>query len=159
MNLTKGYWDSYYKNQLLEQGQQQYVEEVVFDGDEEMEGTAKDNYQRFWVPLRRYDSEKGEEIVQGEVQCTVQIVPLEIADKNPQGPGRDNPNSDPFCPPPVGRIELSLNPFKMLMQLIPPKLRKKLCKIMCCALCASMCVAMAPLIISNLLSALISSLL
>ena len=55
---------------------------------------------------------------------TIHLYPKDAAEKNPQGVGRDNPNSDPHCPPPVGRIELSLNPFKMLMQLIPPKLRR-----------------------------------
>lgn len=60
-NLTKGYWDSYLKKKLLEDGDD-YPNEVVFDGDEEVEGTAKDNWQRFWVPVKRYDAEKGEDV-------------------------------------------------------------------------------------------------
>ena len=35
------------------------------------------------------------------------------AEKNDQGVGRAEPNNDPFCPEPVGRIKLSLNPFEM----------------------------------------------
>jgi len=38
---------------------------VKFDGDEEVENTSKDNYQRFWVPLKRYDEDKKEEVYQG----------------------------------------------------------------------------------------------
>ena len=113
-NLTKGYWDSYLKQKLLDDGND-YANDVVFDGDEEVEGTAKDNFQRFWVPVKRYDDEKKEDVYQGMIQCTLHIYPEDLAEKNKQAVGREEPNSDPFCPPPVGRIELSLNPFKMLM--------------------------------------------
>ena len=36
------------------------------------------------------------------------------ADANKVGEARNDPNHDPFCPPPTGRISFSLNPFKML---------------------------------------------
>lgn len=38
------------------------------------------------------------------------------AESNPVGKGRGDPNVSPFCPPPEGRIQLSLNPFKMLVK-------------------------------------------
>lgn len=155
--LTKEYWDTWYKQQLLDQGAA-YVEEVDFDGDEEVDGTAAANRTRFWVPLRRFDDEKGEEVQFGKVQCSIHIVPADAAAKNPQGKGRDEPNSDPFCPPPVGRIELSLNPFKMIMQLIPPKLRRQICMALCCLVCLSLCVFMGPMIFSNLITTAITSL-
>jgi hypothetical protein len=31
------------------------------------------------------------------------------------GKGRDEPNINPYLPPPVGRFEWSLNPFKLLV--------------------------------------------
>ena len=36
------------------------------------------------------------------------------AEKNKVGDARQEPNHSPFLPPPVGRLSLSLNPFKML---------------------------------------------
>ena len=36
-----------------------------------------------------------------------------------------NPNKDPYCPPPTGRFECSLNPCKMINQCVGPKFRKK----------------------------------
>ena len=33
------------------------------------------------------------------------------------GKGRDAPNINPYLPPPIGRFEWSLNPFKMLVKL------------------------------------------
>lgn len=122
-SLTKGYWESYMKKKLLEDGDES-ANLIKFDGDGELEGTAKDNYTRFWFPIKRFDTDKSKWIDTGEIQVSLQIYPREEADKNPQGVGREEPNSDPYCPPPEGRIELSLNPFKMLAQLIPPKLRR-----------------------------------
>lgn len=60
----------------------------------------------------------------GEVLVTVHVLPKEMANKAPLGLGRDDLNTDPFCPEPKGRIELSLNPFDMLAQLIPAKFRR-----------------------------------
>jgi len=37
-----------------------------------------------------------------------------MAEKYPQGIGREAPNSDPFCPEPQGRLEMSYNPWTML---------------------------------------------
>ena len=111
------------------------------------------------LTLERYDDEKKEEVYAGQVQCTLHIYPKEHADKNPQGVGRDAPNSDPYCPPPVGRIELSLNPFKMIMQLIPPKMRRKICMALCCLVCLALCAFMAPMILSNLISSVLTSIL
>lgn len=111
------------KQKLLDDGDDS-ANLIKFDGDDELEGTAKVNFTRFWFPIKRYDSDKKKWLDTGEIQCSLQIIPKELADKNPQGVGREAPNSDPYCPPPEGRIQLSLNPFKMLAQLIPPKLRR-----------------------------------
>jgi hypothetical protein len=37
------------------------------------------------------------------------------ASRNKVGGGRTEPNNTPYLPPPVGRLEWSLNPFKMLV--------------------------------------------
>ena len=45
----------------------------------------------------------------------MRIVPMEAAKAKPVGAARENPNMEPYLPPPIGRIEFSLNPFKMLV--------------------------------------------
>jgi len=85
----------------------------------------------------------------------MQILPKDQAEKYPQGEGRNEPNSDPFLPEPEGRIQLSLNPFTMIAQLIPaPLLRKIICLLIVLACCA-LCVMMAPMIFSNFVSSLL----
>lgn len=42
---------------------------------------------------------------------------LPRAKLRPAGVGRGDPNQDPYLPEPVGRIEFSLNPYKMLVVL------------------------------------------
>ena len=50
----------------------------------------------------------------GRILVSFELVPMEKALQNPNGMGRDEPNIDPALPPPTGRIEFSLNPFKMI---------------------------------------------
>ena len=81
--------------------------------DEDEEGV------KFWIQMEK-DGKKG-----GRVLCSIEIVPQWYADLHPVGKGRDEPNMNPYLPPPVGRISFTLNPFKMFNQLTGPKFRKK----------------------------------
>lgn len=69
--------------------------------------------EKFWVPMFRFNEEEGKEVTAGYVQCSFRIYPTAAAEKNPQGVGRDAPNTDPVLPEPEGRLKLSLNPFTM----------------------------------------------
>ena len=52
----------------------------------------------------------------------------------PVGIGHEEPNSNPFLPPPVGRFQFSWNPFVLGSELCGPKL----CGIFfCCLVCAA----------------------
>ena len=75
------------------------------------------------------DGKKG-----GRVLCSLEVMPQWYADLHPVGKGRDQPNQNPYLPPPVGRIKFTLNPFKMLNQFTGPKFRKK-CYIIVCSIC------------------------
>lgn len=59
---------------------------------------------------------------------------------------------EPYLPPPVGRIAFSLNPFKMLSQLVGPEFLAKLYGILCVLLCCALLIAMLPMIVSNFFS-------
>lgn len=73
------------------------------------------NEDSFWVPATAIDEKTGKVKVNGYVRMSLKILPKHMADISKLGHGRDAPNHDPFCPPPVGRISFTLNPFKMLL--------------------------------------------
>ena len=50
-----------------------------------------------------------------KIRLDLRIMPKEVADKSKVGEARDDPNREPFLPPPAGRIKFSLNPFTMLV--------------------------------------------
>mmetsp|Transcript_19079 Transcript_19079/g.72115 ORF Transcript_19079/g.72115 Transcript_19079/m.72115 type:complete len:2052 (-) Transcript_19079:79-6234(-) len=68
----------------------------------------------------------------GHVWISVEIWPKSYAEGYPVGTGRSDPNQNPYLPPPVGRLQFSLNPFYMMYQICGPSL---MCKIICCFLC------------------------
>jgi len=65
----------------------------------------------------------------GSICYSIQIWPKDKATAMNVGPGRNEPNTNPFCPPPVGRLKFSWNPFVMGSELCGPVL---CAKIFCC---------------------------
>jgi hypothetical protein len=81
----------------------------------------EDNEQiKFWIQC--YNNGKKE----GRVLCSLEFLPKWKADLNKVGLGRKEPNISPYLPPPMGRFEWSLNPFKILNQFVGPSFRRKL---------------------------------
>lgn len=78
------------------------------------------------LDLMTSDVEAGamEDHVERGVWMCIHIMPMELAideaGKPTAGLGRDAPNAEPFLPPPVGRMKLSLNPITMLTQMLGP---------------------------------------
>jgi len=68
----------------------------------------------------------------GSICYSVQIWPKDKALVMPSGAGRSEPNSNPFCPPPVGRFKFSWNPFVLGSELCGPALCAQL---FCCLIC------------------------
>ena len=73
----------------------------------------------------------------------------------PVGVGRSDPNQDPYLPSPKGRFQFSLNPLKLLNQLVGPNFRNKLCffilMLLLCCLIVFFLPGMITSIIANLL--------
>lgn len=135
MSLTQDYYDEYL---APERG----LKVLRFE---------KEDKRQFWVELGAKD-EKGADVVNGRLRMQIDILPKKEAELNVVGEARAEPNINPFLPQPEGRLEFSLNPFKMLNQLIGPALRRKIyCWCCICILCA-LCVMMAPMIFSNMIS-------
>jgi len=68
----------------------------------------------------------------GQLAISVSIVPESETKARPVGTGRDEPNTNPYLPPPFGRFTFSYNPFSILNQLFGPKV---VCLIICCCCC------------------------
>jgi hypothetical protein len=138
MSINKKYYDSYLKEHLG------------------MKLDFKDE-DSFYIPCRMMN-DKNEMEDGGKVRVSITIMPKDMADLNKVGDARSEPNHSPFCPPPVGRISFSLNPFKMLSQLVGPAVLRKLYCMCCLAICCALFIMMLPMIASNMVSGMVSKL-
>jgi len=109
-----------YYNGLSEEEKRIYGDINFVDSTEDEEGI------KFWVQCYKGKKEAAGEGEQGgKVLCSLEILPKKLADLEPLGKGRSEPNMNPYLPPPVGRFEFTLNPFKLINQCVGPKFRKK----------------------------------
>ena len=138
MNLNKKYYDSYLKDHIGET-------KIKFEDEDS-----------FWIPCKGFDKD-GKHVEQGKVRVSLTILPKEEAEKQKVGDARSEPNHSPFCPPPKGRISFTLNPFKMLAQLVGPGVLRKIYCLICCAIYCSLFIMMAPMLLSTLIGLAISA--
>ena len=116
ISLTKAYIDGCSENQKRK-----------YEGIEFISKSEDPTQTKFWLQL--YNNNQKD----GRVLCSVEILPQWKADITKVGKGRSEPNVSPYLPPPVGRFEFSLNPFKTLNQCVGPSFRRK----MYCGICIS----------------------
>lgn len=88
---------------------------------------------------------------EGKLTMTMELVPMTQCKANPVGKGRSEPNHSPWCPPPVGRFELSWNPITLFFRLVGPKARTKICILLCTSICISIIVSLIPVIFGDLI--------
>lgn len=105
---------------------------------------------KLWLPMQAKKS--GKIISNGEVRVQIDALPKFLADKNPVGKARDQPNHSPQLPQPQGRLELSFNPIKMFNQLVGPALRRKIYMGLCLAVCVALFIAILPNIMGQLIT-------
>ena len=103
------------------------LEEKQIYGDIEFSNNKDDEEGiKFWLQCYKGKKEvAGEGEKGGRVLCSLEILPKNIADLEPLGRGRNEPNMNPYLPPPVGRLEFTLNPIRMINQCVGPKFRRK----------------------------------
>ena len=70
----------------------------------------------FWVQLITRD-ENGQVEKTGKVRVQIDVYPKKLAEMNKVGEARNEPNVNPFLPPPIGRLSFSLNPLKMFVSI------------------------------------------
>jgi hypothetical protein len=99
---------------------------------------------KFWIQCYRNNTKSG------RILCSLEFLPIWKAENSAVGKGRSDPNVSPYLPPPVGRFEWSLNPFKMLNQCVGPKVRKKMYVTICIICCTLYLVFLLPYMIYHL---------
>lgn len=111
----------------------------------------KGDPHKFWVQTNKQD-DKGETEKDGRIRISLEICPIAQAEACPVGEGRENPNIDPFLPPPTGRIEFSWNPCVMAAQMCGPGFRCKLCCCLYFIICCACIIMIGPMLLANLLA-------
>ena len=115
-----------------------YEEKKVYGDIQFLKKSEDEDGIKFWIQCYKgRDDATGEGEKGGRVMCSLEILPKALADIEKVGKGRDEPNVNPHLPPPVGRFEWTINPFKLVNQLVGPKFRKKCyCICLCCLIIA-----------------------
>ena len=106
-------------------------ERKKYEGIEFLTGGDDEEKNKFWVQCYQKNAKSG------RILCSLEILPMWKAELTKVGLGRKEPNTAPYLPPPVGRFQWSLNPFKLLNQCVGPRFRKKLylgCALCCCVI-------------------------
>ncbi len=111
--------------------------------------------ESFWMPMMQKSNE-GVMENNGYVRVRIDITTMEWAEKNKIGSAREDPNTEPYLPPPVGRLHFTLNPCEMYKQLIGAAMRRKIA-IWCCitissVLCVMLLYYLVPIVIGNLIA-------
>ena len=133
ITFTKDYLDSVSQEEKLK-----------YEGIEFLTGGDDEEKHKFWVQCYHKNSKSG------RILCSLELLPIWKADLSQVGLGRKDPNVNPYLPPPVGRFQWSLNPFKLLNQCVGPRFRKKLYMGICCLCCVIYLIFLIPYIIYHL---------
>lgn len=107
--------------------------------------------ERFFVNFKTKD-EKGADKDVGKVMISVEIVPEAKALACNNGEGRSEPNIEPSLPAPEGRVQLTMNPIKMVSQMVGPELRRKIFMYAFIVCCIFLWITMFPMILANIVS-------
>jgi hypothetical protein len=128
------------KEKMFETNQKEFFPEWCKDDEHNKEN-------KFWLTMKRPNKDGISMEKTGAVLISIEAMPKWKADICKVGLGRDEPNCNPYLPPPFGRFEWSLNPFKMFNQCVGPKMRSKICKLICVIFCLLWCLFLVPYII------------
>lgn len=144
IKFSENYWKSMTDNEkekMFQTKDKEYFPEWCHD-DENVEN-------KFWLHMKEKNKE-GQFIKSGAVLISLEAMPQWKADICKVGLGRDEPNCNPWLPPPFGRFEWSLNPWKIFKQCVGPKMRTKICTIILVIFCLIWLIFMIPYIVNYL---------
>ena len=152
MHLNKQYFESYFAKNY-------HKTDVTKSDAPQLKLEFEDDGDSFWLVYFAKDKDGNLEKDPIKLRVDIRLFPMTLVEANKVGDQRSEPNHSPELPKPVGRMEFSLNPFKMISQLIGPAFAKKLMAVACVCACLALCLMMLPFIASNLVSAVIQKML
>jgi hypothetical protein len=85
-----------------------------------------------WLTLTVIDRKKSRVLNRGRLAISLSIVPQSEVESRPVGSGRDEPNNNPYLPPPFGRMSFSFNPLDLIWSLCNKQVLCCICCICCC---------------------------
>jgi len=137
LKIDKVYYDKYMKK----------------EGEKGLEWDKEE--ETFWLPMMAKDKD-GKLEDNGHVNVRIDITTMEFAEKTKIGSAREDPNIEPYLPPPIGRLSFSFNPCDMYKQLIGPALRRKIA-CYCCIFWSTIIglyilYELVPIVLGNLLT-------
>ena len=153
INLKQAFQDVDLTKRPLQINKKYYEKYMRKDGDKPLEFEQEED--SFWLPMLSKDKD-GKIEDNGHVRIRIDITTMEHAEKNKIGSAREEPNNDPFLPPPVGRLTFSFNPCEMYKQLVGPAMRRKIA-IWCCVtissiLCVMILYYLVPIVIGGIIT-------
>lgn len=94
-----------------------------------------------------------------KIRVSIECLTKKEAEVSPAGIGRGDPNQDPHLEAPKGRFKFTLNPLKLIEQLVGPQFRKK-AKIICCVVfCLLILILILPVLFSEVIASAFAKLL
>lgn len=151
IDLKKAFEDVALTKRPLRVDKAYHDEYMRKEGDKALEWD-KDG-ESFWLPMISKNNE-GKLEDNGHVRIRIDITSMEYAEVNKIGSAREDPNIEPFLPPPIGRLTFSFNPCDMYKQLVGPAMRRKIAIWCCIFICSILCVMilyyLVPIVIGNL---------
>ena len=109
---------------------------------------------KVWLDNLRHPSFIGN---QGEILISLQMLPKDVANDFPAGFGRNPPNQNPTLLAPPGRIGFSLNPFKLVSNIVGPTIMRKIQVYLGLIIAGLLFVMFAPVLATQILSSLLGA--
>lgn len=87
-----------------------------------------------------------------------ELVPIEVAEKEVNGIGRDAPNAYPVLPEPTGRLSFDFrHPLEFIKQLIGPNLYNTIAKWICIIIFLGLLIYFGAFFFNNLFAVIVGS--
>eukprot|EP00475_Leptophrys_vorax_P034620 TRINITY_DN5614_c0_g1_i3.p1 TRINITY_DN5614_c0_g1~~TRINITY_DN5614_c0_g1_i3.p1 ORF type:complete len:792 (+),score=243.32 TRINITY_DN5614_c0_g1_i3:253-2628(+) len=114
-----------------------------------------DGEEKIWIDQLFHPNFPGKS--QGKVQLSLELMPRLKCVEFPAGLGRDEPNQNPFLPPPEGRLQFNiLKPWAFFRDILGDKIYAKCCCIIFCGLFIAAIATFAPTLLSTIVAKIVT---
>ena len=148
LNLASPIKDAMMTNKAISINRK-YYEAFLRDNMEGNELEFEDD-NSFWIEMKDKNGN-----VNGKMRVQIDTIPKKLADSYRNAEGRAEPNHSPFLPPPIGRMQWSLNPFAMLTQIMSPEFIARILCDGCLIICLIIGILSLPFLVPRLFAGIL----